>query len=159
MYICACMQTFQALQAPCHTTPGGLQTRPNSQMWIQTHTSQDTNTQIYLHGWFGECFSFGRIYDGKQQVMKPREIFTVSVRAYYPGEENGVNWKYLLKTGCCLLSERGPAVFRLCHHCSEPSNSEVSVKGSNFKREGINGQFTANSWHSDYFMSYPRYTV
>lgn len=34
--------------------------------------------------------------------MKPREIFTVSVRAYYPGEENGVNWKYLLKTGCCL---------------------------------------------------------
>lgn len=36
-------------------------------------------------------FSFGRIYDGKQRVMKPREIFTVSVKAYYPGEEKGVN--------------------------------------------------------------------
>ena len=81
----------------------------------------------------GNVFSCGRIYDGKQRVMKPREIFTVSVRAYYPGEENGVNWKYLLKTGCCLLSERKGGkntVFPLCHRRSHISNSEVSVEAS-----------------------------
>lgn len=77
--------------------------------------------------------------------MKLREIFTVSVRAYYPREENGVNWKYLLKTGCCLLPERGErkkTVFPLFHPSSKISNSEVSVEGSNINNLGINGQFT-----------------
>lgn len=60
-------------------------------------------------------FCFGRIYDGKQRVMKPSEIFTVSVKAYCPREENGVSWKYLLKTGCCLLS----SALLLCHWDSE----------------------------------------
>lgn len=66
---------------------------------MSSHIYTSTNLPAWL---VGEFFSFERIYDAKRRVMKPREIFTVSVRAYYPEEENGVNWKYLLKTGCCL---------------------------------------------------------
>ncbi len=78
--------------------------------------------------------------------MKSREIFTVSVRAYYPREENGVNKKYLQKTGCCLLSERRKkkTVFPLCHQSSKVSNSEVSVEASGINEAEINVQFTEN---------------
>lgn len=46
-----------------------------------------------MHGRLGVCSSSGRIYDGKQRVAKPGEMFTVSVRAYYPRNENEVNGK------------------------------------------------------------------
>lgn len=48
------------------------------------------HTQIKICGKFGVYVTFGRIYDSKQKVMKPREIFTVSVRAYYPQDEDQV---------------------------------------------------------------------
>lgn len=84
--------------------------------------------------------------------MKPREIFTISVRAYYPRKENGVNKKYLLKTGCCLTSERRRKKKRkkkqspFCvTRVLKISNSEVSVEASNISKEGINKQFKENA--------------
>ena len=127
-------------------------------MYMHAHlaTHNQTHTRSTCMASLGNVFSLGRIYDSKQRVMKPREIFTVSVRAYYPGEGNGVNWKYLLKTACCLLSERKKTVFPLCHQSSNISNSEVSVEASNINKTEINEQF---SWELLMFWLFYRSTL
>lgn len=79
--------------------------------------------------------------------MKPREIFTVSVRAYYPQEENGVNKKYLQKTVCCLCLEKQPSfcITRVLRSW----DSEVRNDPWNIDKTGINEQFTEDFWCSD----------
>lgn len=68
-------------------------TRLHTQMCMPAN--QDTERKTHRDGTcmagLRNVFFFGRIYDDKQRVMKTREIFTVSVKAYYAGEENGVN--------------------------------------------------------------------
>lgn len=64
--------------------------------------------------------------------MKPTEIFTVSVRAYYSSEENGVNWKYLQDNWVMPLPPK------------KSSNSEVTVGYSNINNLGINRPLNAN---------------
>lgn len=94
--------------------------------------------QIQPHGKFGVGFSFERIYDGKQRVMKPREIFTLNVRAYYPQEENGVNknicWKLCVVsvlTAFCLYHESFLQTVRsvLAHEKSMRQDSDVLFSG------------------------------
>lgn len=144
MPVCVCAKTWSPSGLHRHHTARPAPTNHSSHMLAHTNTPQSTCMAS-----LGNAFSFGRIYDGKQRVMKPREIFTISVRAYYPRKENGVNKKYLLKTGCCLTSEREGGGMKQSPFCVtrvlKISNSEVSVEASNISEAGINKQFKENA--------------
>lgn len=82
------------------------------------------------------CFS-----DGFMRVMKPREIFSISIRTYYPSEENGVCKKY--PKLCCLLFERGkPSSLRVTSIPKSPTGR--SVLRISINKAGINEQLTNN---------------